>query len=446
MGCWDSGAGQELYTGGYIWEMEDLPIYHIATWDGNEWNAMQNLVGDVRDMVMFDDGTGPTLYIVGNFHAPMPPNHNVQLRYVAEWTGTDWAPLAGGFIFGYNDWVAYALAVFDDGDGPALYAAGDFRDVYLPETNGLLQVNNIARWDGIAWHPVGGGTTPNTAAPIYDMVVFDDGSGPALYIGGEFTSAGGVSVDNIARWDGTTWSDVGGGVTGGEDAAVRIFKVWDDGSGPALYVGGRFTDAGGVSVANIAKWDGTNWSAVGGGFDDTVRALTVHEAAGDPGLLLEEQFRFDFSTLADEGATYVVFPELPDPVAVYIGLSPDPESILHLPANGSLRIGEIEIVLPTASGMYKLDVASPFSPCGGSMMAFGFGGPDDPYTDWRADSGELTGDPAPFAVPGEFPDDIPAVSEWGMIVMTLLLLVVATLVITARRQQATVLPTGAASP
>jgi len=32
------------------------------------------------------------------------------------------------------------------------------------------------------------------------MTVFDDGSGPALYAGGFFTQAGGVPVNYIARW------------------------------------------------------------------------------------------------------------------------------------------------------------------------------------------------------------------------------------------------------
>ena len=43
--------------------------------------------------------------------------------------------------------------------------------------------------------------------------------------------------------------------------------------------GGNFTNAGGVSTRHIAKWNGTSWSAVGGGMDNlgTVRALTVFD-------------------------------------------------------------------------------------------------------------------------------------------------------------------------
>ncbi len=446
LGCWNEGSGNRLYAGGYIWQMEGLPIYDVARWDGNEWSAMQNLAGSVRDMVTFDDGTGATLYVVGSFNSPMPPDHDTALLRVAKWTYTGWAPLGGGFKFGYNEWAANALAVFDDGGGPAVYAAGDFRDVYIPETNSLLHVNNIAKWNGIAWYPVGGGTTPNTAAPIYDMEVFDNGNGPELYIGGDFTTAGGVSVNNIARWDGVAWYDVGGGVTGTAEADVHALTVLDGGYGPALYAGGLFTDAGGVSVSNIAKWDGINWSPVGAGFDDTVRALAIHEATGDPNLVIEGQFQFDFSTLADGGAEYVAFPQLPGPLLVYGGSSPVSGSILHLPPAGSLRLGEMEVVMPITPGKYKLDVASPYGPRGGSLVAFGFGGPDDPYTDWLAESGELTGDPASFVVAAGPPVDIPVVSQWGMIVMTLLLLVVATLEMTQRQQRAVALTSSGAGP
>jgi hypothetical protein len=239
-----------------------------------------------------------------------------------------------------------------------------------------------------------------------------------------------VSAKNLARWDGTTWSDVGGGVTGGADAAIHALAVLDEGYGPALFAGGRFTSAGGAAVSNVARWNGTNWSPVGAGFDDLVRALAAHETHGEPNLIIEGVFEFDFSTLSDGGAMYAVFPQLPGPLFVYTGKSAVPGSILHVPAGGSLRLGTLDVVMPSTPGAYKLDVGSPYGPRGGSILAFGFGGPDDPYTDWLAAEGDLTGDPIPMTVQAGPPEGIPAVSEWGMVVMVLLLLVAGTLVLT----------------
>jgi hypothetical protein len=59
----------------------------------------------------------------------------------------------------------------------------------------------------------------------------------------------------------------GGGGGGGSTPMVQCLGLHDpDGSGPApalLVAAGRFTNAGGVPVSNIAAWNGTQWSALG---------------------------------------------------------------------------------------------------------------------------------------------------------------------------------------
>jgi hypothetical protein len=50
-------------------------------------------------------------------------------------------------------------------------------------------------------------------------------------------------------------------------------------SGSDLYAGGEFTTAGGISAANIAKWNGSSWSALGSGMgatdDGTNKSVTL---------------------------------------------------------------------------------------------------------------------------------------------------------------------------
>ncbi len=397
--CTSNGVQNQLYAGGQIWE-RILGIYGFTPWNGSQWTPVIGFQGEVRDVVIFDDGTGPTFYAAGRVVTMYPSSFPyVLLNYIAKWTGTSWVPLSNGVGNGYTYTPGIsALTVFDDGTGPRLYAAGEFRDVLFPEYTGSIQVNNIAKWDGTAWSSVGGGTTPGTLAPIYDLVVFDDGTGAALYAGGDFNSAGGVPVNNIARWDGTAWHDVGGGVIGGTDTAIRAMAVYDDGSGPALYVGGRFTNAGGVPVSNIAKWNGTNWSAVGAGFDGTVLALALHEATGDPNLLIGD-FQFDFSTLSDGGARYGTA-YLTSLSVFMLFYSPPPVqgSMLHLSANGSLRLGQLQVEMPEEPGTYRLDAADPYALAGGSILAYGFGETGDPYTEWFAYTGQLSSARIPFEV------------------------------------------------
>ena len=95
----------------------------------------------------------------------------------------------------------------------------------------------------------GGFHSPGTNNAVVALVTFDNGSGTALYAGGGFTSAGGIPASYIARWDGASWSSVGGGVSAG----VGDLVVFDDGSGPALYASGLFTSAGGNPSPSAAS-------------------------------------------------------------------------------------------------------------------------------------------------------------------------------------------------
>ena len=115
-------------------------------------------------------------------------------------------------------------------------AFGSFGDTVL---------NHIARWNGSAWMPLGEGLD----GPVLALEAFDDGFGSALYAGGEFSSAGSVTSHGVARWNGASWSGLSGGVTqsGGTPGEVYALKAFDDGSGPALFVGGRFSAAGSLS-------------------------------------------------------------------------------------------------------------------------------------------------------------------------------------------------------
>jgi hypothetical protein len=102
------------------------------------------------------------------------------------------------------------------------------------------------------WAQVG---IPGMNGRVYALTAFDDGTGLALYAGGEFSAADGVTVNAIAKWDGTSWSALGSGM----NQYVYTLTAFDDGSGSALYAGGTFTTAGGVSANYIARWDGTSW-------------------------------------------------------------------------------------------------------------------------------------------------------------------------------------------
>jgi hypothetical protein len=177
---------------------------------------------------------------------------------------------AGGFLPvpgapGFNDGVADTCSFDADGPGPApqeLIAVGYF------VRSGVEAVSCIARWDGMAWRPLGSGLTPNPN-PIglrggaFALAVYNN----QLYVGGDFVAAGGLPLRYIARWNGTNWSDVGSNPFNGPIYALKPHNG-------VLYAGGNFSAGGSVGNA-IAAWNGSSWAPMGVGLNAAVGALSV---------------------------------------------------------------------------------------------------------------------------------------------------------------------------
>ncbi|MFN5660596.1 MAG: GC-type dockerin domain-anchored protein, partial [Planctomyces sp.] len=89
-----------------------------------------------------------------------------------------------------------------------------------------------------------------------------------LIAGGSFFSAGGVTVNRIARWNGSAWSALGTGMNN-EVTALTTLPNGD------LIASGLFTNAGGVPANRIARWNGSAWSSLGSGLNGTASALTT---------------------------------------------------------------------------------------------------------------------------------------------------------------------------
>jgi hypothetical protein len=285
----DAGFGPDLIAGGYFPTTGGVGVNSIARWDGSSWwplsgpsgtgVAAEGEIGTVSDLAVYDDGSGPALYVGGLFTTA----GGLTANGIARWDGNSWSTLDGPSGTGVDDgslsaYVA-ALAVYDDGTGPALYAGGRFT------TAGGVTVNHIARWDGSSWSPLAGPSRTGMSSEVFALAVFDDGTGPTLHAGGRFTTAGGVTVNHIARWDGTSWSSLTGPNGTGLIGIVKALTVFDNGSGPALYAGGGVSTAGGVTVNNIARWDGSAWSGVttptGTGTNNSVNAFTTtYDASG----------------------------------------------------------------------------------------------------------------------------------------------------------------------
>jgi hypothetical protein len=173
-------------------------------------------------------------------------------------------------VTGTNNNVLAAVE-YDDGSGPALYVAGDFT------LAGGLSANRVAKYNGQQWSALGSGFQQQVSV----LAVFAPAGGSAsLYAGGAFSGG-------VARWNGQQWVTVGtAGLTGGTVAVTAMTVFDDDGAGPNppyLIVTGTFSYADGVSVLNVAKWDGTRWSA-GPGYGGQILSMQAFSGSSPPTL------------------------------------------------------------------------------------------------------------------------------------------------------------------
>lgn len=237
----------ELYAGGWFTNAGNKTVKSIARWNGKEWNDVGGgIIGfdqKVNTMAVYKD----ELYVGGSFK-----NAGGKLTYcIAKWNGKTWSTVGTGLTGPPKELIVYK---------DELYAAGDLISTVGPSKSVTTRLNNLGKWDGTKWSPVG----PLGKATLdvnYTFSIYKD----ELYVSGYVGEINGKTDHTIAKWDGTQWSNVGKGLHG------RIYSsiVHND----ELYVGGDLSVEGNKTEKFIAKWNGTEWSSLKGSVDDDVHTL-----------------------------------------------------------------------------------------------------------------------------------------------------------------------------
>ncbi len=311
----------ELYVGGSFTQAGGVAVNNLARWDGQSWSAVGNGPGNgVSAPVLSLAAHDGVLYVGGIFREVDYGGDDIEVDYIAGWNGEDWLRLGSAASNGVNSYV-YSLAVYD-GD---LYVGGNFNQAH--DSGTLVDANFVARWDGAGWSSLAEASGNGVNSYVRAMAAFDGG----LYIGGYFTEANpgeAIAANHVVRWDQDGWSALGTGSGNGVDAEILAMAAdgdaihfggsffvanvgqpliarrvvgWDgeawlplessDGNGVSstvlalavdgdhLYVGGDFlwanSGGGELAVNRVARWDGSEWSALGSGVNDLVYALAV---------------------------------------------------------------------------------------------------------------------------------------------------------------------------
>lgn len=252
--------GGDLYATGDFTTAGGTSAIRVAKWNGSVWSALgTGLSASGRALAAL----GTDLYAGGSFTTA----GGTAANHIAKWNGTVWSALGAGA--GAVGTLVGALTTL----GADLYVGGTFLsvgNVVVGDTAG----SGVARWDGAAWFGLGPNSgfpsflTGVSVASVSALATF---SGDVI-AGGAFSTAGGipplsgtgtVATANIARWIPSTtgWAALSTG-TNGPIGSLASF-------GGQVYAGGAGTSfdvAGGVDpTVSIARWNGTSWSAVAGG-------------------------------------------------------------------------------------------------------------------------------------------------------------------------------------
>lgn len=249
-------SGSDVYAGGDFYDDGSVGSHpdRIARWDGSKWNALG--AGITNNAVNSIAVLGSDIYVGGRF---VNAGGIANADYIARWDGTVWHALGATALNGY----VYSIVV----SGSDIYVGGQFFNV-----GGDTDASYIARWDGSTWHSLGVGSR---LAHVYGATTVRAiaVSGSDIYVGGNFTEAGGdPNANYIARWDGSSCHSLGLGMP--KLIYNYFYAIAVDGTD--VYVGGNFENAGGNTDADtFARWDGVNWHGYNVHYNYVVNAITI---------------------------------------------------------------------------------------------------------------------------------------------------------------------------
>ena len=228
-------AGGLLYAAGLFTDINGVTSPNIAVRSGESWEALGNgLDGEVFEVATDRDD----IYAVGFFDREVS-NFAISLNGIARYERGSlgpWQPLGRGLFVVSNGIRRPQGGTEVVAHKGSIYVSGAFTHAEN-EDRTLVPTGHLARWDGSSWHAVPGVTF---TLGIRDLA----SDGQNLYVSGIEYSLNGNLLRGVLKWDGTNWTHLGGG-------------------GGPLVVHGQQLYAGGSGGVPLSKFDGSSWRGIG---------------------------------------------------------------------------------------------------------------------------------------------------------------------------------------
>lgn len=279
-----------LYFGGKFTTLNDIPMSSLAKWDGNQWTAVpNNPVENVYDLTLdnseqlyvagwnndsqswivaylqqghwvqytadnpiyyLEVNTPQQLFISGDF----TEIGGVSINKLAQWNGTTWSNVGDLTLIPDNPGQA-GPAIDLDNQNQLWLAEDVFK---IGQETGV----GMAKWSGSQWQMLAEPTGQGVNETVIDLAVDSEGD---IYAAGNFYLAGNQALTiGLARWDGTQWHPIDGAAP---CASCLTGTIWSIAIAPDgdIYVTGSLTADNLPTEQKVARWDGTQWSALGTG-------------------------------------------------------------------------------------------------------------------------------------------------------------------------------------
>jgi hypothetical protein len=241
--------GDDIYVGGNFSNGAANPdIDNIGRWNitTQTWHPLgTGLNSYVTEIVQM----GTDIIAAGKF---TDAGGDANADYVAKWNGTSWSAISPTVLSASSFTVVSALAV----NGNNLFIGGNFEN-----GGGVSTADYLVKWNGTSYEDVGG--WGGTVGGVFEIYMEANGD---MIIGGEFPL-------KVAKYNASSnsWAPLGTFSASGATSVNSITKNGND-----VYIAGNLTNAAGTSTDNIAKYNGSTWEGVAGGLNAVVYNLQIH--------------------------------------------------------------------------------------------------------------------------------------------------------------------------
>ncbi len=244
------------------------PIPKVWVSDGATWQPTDSNFDGLVECVGIDDPSSETLgderIVIGGVFESL--NGTTVNSIVIEGETADWQvfrqPITARAIASAGGWT---------------FGGGDFN---LPTPNGAI--HRLLRTNGTTTLPLTGAAGEGANAAVHAIYARTMPGAIEVFVGGDFTSAGGAAANRVAKFTlptgatTGTWSAMGSGFN---DTVLTIAEHNGE-----IYAGGNFTFSGISPRAHIARWNGSSWASVSSGFGNGLNG-NVHALASFNGQL-----------------------------------------------------------------------------------------------------------------------------------------------------------------